>query len=252
MFGRAEEGRGGVSGGRRTILVTGGASGIGLATASALANDGALVVVVDQKQPPVDLVARGAIEAAEVDVTDANAVAQLVADLEAGLGLDGLVNAAGLLQLGTIAEVSETDWDRVVDVNLKGAYLMCRAVIPVLERRGGGAIVNLASIAGRTKSFYSAPNYVASKAGLIGLTMALAAHHATGAIRVNCVAPGIIDTPMTSAYNEDQWASLVSTIPLRRIGTAAEVAQVIVSLLSDGWSYVTGQTINVNGGQFMQ
>jgi 3-oxoacyl-[acyl-carrier protein] reductase len=241
-----------VGGGRRTILVTGGASGIGLATACALADDGALVVVVDRKQPPADLVARDAIEAAEVDVSDASAVAGLVTDLEARVGIDGLVNAAGLLQLGTIAAVSETDWDRVVDVNLKGAYLMCRAVIPVLERRGGGAIVNLASIAGRTKSFYSAPNYVASKAGLIGLTMALAAQHAAGGIRVNCVAPGIVDTPMTSAYSEEQWASLVPTIPLGRIGTPSEVAQVIVSLLSDGWSYVTGQTINVNGGQFMQ
>lgn len=234
------------------ILVTGGASGIGLATACALADDGALVVVADRKRPPADVVAGDAIDAAEVDVTDASAVARLVADLDTRLGIDGLVNAAGLLQLGTIAEVSETDWDRVVDVNLKGAYLMCRAVIPVLERRGGGAIVNLASVAGRSKSYYSAPNYVASKAGVIGLTMALAAQHAASGIRVNCVAPGIIDTPMTSVYSEEQWASLVPTIPLGRIGTASEVAQVIVSLLSDAWSYVTGQTINVNGGQFMQ
>ena len=164
----------------------------------------------------------------------------------------GLVNAAGILQLGTIADVSESDWDRVVDINLKGTYAMCRAVIPVFEARGGGSIVNLASISGRTKSLFSAPNYVASKAGVIGLTMALAAQHAAKGVRVNCVAPGVFRTPMTAVYSDEQWASILATIPLGRVGEASEVADVIASLLSEEWGYVTGQTINVNGGQFMQ
>jgi NAD(P)-dependent dehydrogenase (short-subunit alcohol dehydrogenase family) len=149
-----------------------------------------------------------------VDVTDPGAVESLVADVDEGGDLAGLVNAAGVLQLGTIANVSVEDWDRVVDVNLKGTFLTCRAVIPRLEARGGGAIVNLASIAGRTKSFYSAPDYVASKGGVIGLTMALAAQHAARNVRVNCVAPGIFRTPMAQAYTDEQWASMLPTIPM--------------------------------------
>lgn len=137
-----------------------------------------------------------------------------------------------------------------MDVNLKGTYVTCRAVIQILEARGGGAIVNLTSISGRTKSFYTAPNYVASKAGIIGLTMVAAQHAATN-VRVNAVAPGIIRTPMTKVYSDEHWTSLLPTIPLGRVGQPNEVANVIASLLSDEWSYVTGQTINVNGGQFM-
>ncbi len=123
------------------------------------------------------------------------------------------MNAAGEVQLGTIADVSVEEWDRVVDVNLKGTFPTCRAVIPHLEARGGGAIVNVASIAGRTKSFYAAPSYVASKGGVIGLTMVLAAQHAARSVRVNCVAPGIIQTPMTRAYTDEQRTSLLPRSP---------------------------------------
>jgi NAD(P)-dependent dehydrogenase (short-subunit alcohol dehydrogenase family) len=241
----------------RTILVTGGASGIGLATGEVLASGGAHVILVDRdgaaaERQAARLAGEGlAVEGAVADVTDPSAVGHLVDDVSRRVGMDGLVNAAGLLQLGTISDVSEQDWDRIVDVNLKGTYVTCRAVIPVLEALGGGAIVNLASIAGRTKSYFSAPNYVASKAGVIGLTMVLAAQHAASGIRVNCVAPGVFRTPMTSVYTDEQWASILATIPMGRIGEASEVAHVIATLLSDEWGYVTGQTINVNGGQFM-
>jgi NAD(P)-dependent dehydrogenase (short-subunit alcohol dehydrogenase family) len=241
----------------RTVIVTGGASGIGLATSEALAARGDRIVLADRdidraRAEASRLAESGAVvEASEVDVTNPGAVEWLVADVDEGGDLAGLVNSAGVVQLGTIADVSIEDWDRVVDVNLKGTFLTCRAVIPRLEARGGGAIVNLASIAGRTKSFYSAPNYVASKGGVIGLTMVLAAQHAARNVRVNCVAPGIFRTPMASAYTDEQWASLLPTIPMGRVGEPLEVANVIVSLLSDEWSYVTGQCINVNGGQFM-
>jgi 3-oxoacyl-[acyl-carrier protein] reductase len=244
--------------GQRTILVTGGASGIGLATGEALAARGDRVVLADLDSDRAGSEAdrmRGAggdVQATGVDVTDEDAVGSVVAEVGGRGDLAGLVNAAGVLQLGTVADVSVEDWDRVVDANLKGTFLMCRAVIPVLEARGGGAIVNLASISGRTRSFFSAPNYVASKAGVIGLTMVLAAQHAAGNVRVNAVAPGIFRTPMTEAvYTEEEWASLLPTIPLGRVGELHEVAGVIDSLLSDEWAYVTGQTINVNGGQFM-
>jgi NAD(P)-dependent dehydrogenase (short-subunit alcohol dehydrogenase family) len=240
----------------RTVIVTGGASGIGLATCEALAARDDRIVLADRhadraRAEASRLAESGAVvEASEVDVTDPGAVESLVADVDEGGDLAGLVNSAGVVQLGTIADVSIEDWDRVVDVNLKGTFLTCRAVIPRLEARGGGAIVNLASIAGRTKSFYSAPNYVASKGGVIGLTMALAAQHARN-VRVNCVAPGIFRTPMAQAYTDEQWASMQPTIPMGRVGRPPEVANVIVALLSDEWSYVTGQCINVNGGQFM-
>jgi 3-oxoacyl-[acyl-carrier protein] reductase len=191
------------------------------------------------------------VEPWEVNVAEPEAVESFIADIADGADLGGLVNAAGVVQLGAIADVSVEDWDRVVDVNLKGTFLTCRAVIPHVEARGGGAIVNVASIAGRTKSFYTAPSYVASKGGVTGLTMVLAAQHAARSVRVNCVAPGIIQTPMTRAYTDEQLTSLLPTIPLGRVGEAGEVANVIVSLLSDEWSYVTGQCINVNGGQFM-
>jgi 3-oxoacyl-[acyl-carrier protein] reductase len=238
------------------VIVTGGAGGIGLASARAILAHGVSVVLadLDERRLADCLEALGGdstVETAVVDVTDGAGLARLAADVDTRRGLHGLVNAAGTLQLGTVHDVTEADWDRVVGINLKGTYLACRAVIPILEKRGGGAIVNLASISGRTKSFYAAPSYVASKAGVIGLTMVLAAQHASMRIRVNCVAPGIIDTPMTSIYTEEHWSSLLGTIPLGRIGEAREVGDVVAELLSDRFSYVTGQCINVNGGQFM-
>jgi 3-oxoacyl-[acyl-carrier protein] reductase len=241
----------------RTVIVTGGASGIGLATAEALATRGDRVILVDRDADRVRdeasrLTDAGAtVLARAVDVTDADALESLVAEVVAGGDLAALVNSAGVAQLGTIADLSIEDWDRVLDINLKGTFLTCRAVIPQLEARGGGAIVNLASIAGRTKSFYTAPGYVASKGGVIGLTMVLAAQHAAANVRVNSVAPGIFKTPMAKVYTDEQWRSLLPTIPMGRFGEPPEVANVIVSLLSDEWSYVTGQCINVNGGQFM-
>ena len=242
----------------QAVLVTGGASGIGLATARVLAREGAHVVLLDRDHGRLAaevaaLRAGGAdAEGHELDVTDVRAVAALIGELDARLPLCGAVNAAGILQVGTIEDVSEADWDRVLGVNLKGTYAVCKAVVPLLAARGGGAIVNLSSIGGRTKSMHGAPNYVASKAGVIGLTMSHAAQHAASGVRVNCVAPGVIETPMTAGLFGEQRAASIAAIPLGRLGAATDVAAVIASLLSDGWSYVTGQTINVNGGMFMQ
>jgi 3-oxoacyl-[acyl-carrier protein] reductase len=241
---------------KAAVLVTGGAGGIGLATARVLGEDGAPVVLADRDGARLAQAAE-ALEPAPVavrpvDVLDTAAVEQMVGEVGATFGLRGVVNAAGILQVGTIEDVSETDWDRVLGVNLKGTFAVCKAALPWLVERGGGAIVNVSSIGGRTKSAHGAPSYVASKAGVIGLTMSLAAQNATHGVRVNCVAPGVIDTDMTAVLTAEQRAASVASIPLGRLGEPSDVAYVIAALLSDRWSYVTGQTINVNGGMFMQ
>jgi 3-oxoacyl-[acyl-carrier protein] reductase len=238
-----------------TYVVTGAASGIGHACARLLSTAGCDLALVDRDG---ELLAEAASElngdeafVRELDVTNAEALADLAADLE-GHSVVGLVNAAGIVQLGSITEVPEADWNRVLDVNLKGTYAVCRAFIPLLVAAGGGSIVNLASIGGRTKSTFSSPGYVASKAGVIGLTMALAAQHAGQDLRVNCVAPGVVETPMIAGYSEEQRQVIRDAIPLGRFAESEEIAAAIAFLLSDDASYVTGQTINVNGGQFMQ
>lgn len=238
-----------------TYVITGAASGIGRACSRLLSARGRDLVLVDRDgamlaQAASDLEGSEPL-VRELDVTDAEGVAGLAADLE-GRPVVGLVNAAGIVQLGSITEIPDADWNRVLDVNLKGTYLVSRAFIPLLADSEGGSIVNLASIGGRTKSTFSSPSYVASKAGVIGLTMALAAQHADQRLRVNCVAPGVVETPMLAGYSQEQRRIIRDSIPLKRFAESEEIASAIAFLLSDDASYITGQTINVNGGQFMQ
>jgi NAD(P)-dependent dehydrogenase (short-subunit alcohol dehydrogenase family) len=241
-----------------TYVVTGAAGGIGRAVAASLLGVDGTVVLVDRDESGLAAVAEdlagqtATVLTRRLDIASAEAVADLADDLAADGPIAGLVNAAGVLQLGTIREVSEDDWDRVVGINLKSVFLMCRAFIPRMASGGGGAVVNLGSISGRTKSVFSAPNYVAAKAGVIGLTMVLAAQHAAEGVRVNCVAPGVVDTPMLEPYSDEQRAALRTMIPAGRFAEAREIGETVAYLLSEQSSYVTGQTLNVNGGQFMQ
>jgi NAD(P)-dependent dehydrogenase (short-subunit alcohol dehydrogenase family) len=213
----------------RTVFVVGGAGGIGLASARLLGAEGWKVVLGDISS----------VEHAFANVTGTH-------------GLDCLINAAGVLQLGTILDVDEAAWERVMNINLTGVYRTCRAAVAHFVAQDGGSIVNLASQSGRTSSFYSAPNYVVSKAGIIGLTMVIAAQHAAQGIRANAVAPGLVETPMiASAYSDEQRAAMIAKTPIGRFASAEEVGEVVAFLASDRSSYVTGQTLNVNGGSFM-
>jgi len=243
----------------RTVLVVGGAGGIGLASARLLGADGWKVVLGDindqnLEAAATELRATGIeVSTAQIDITDNASVEQAFANITATRGLDCLINAAGVLQLGTILDVDEAAWQRVIDINLTGVYRTCRAAVTHFVANGGGSIVNLASQSGRTSSFYSAPNYVASKAAIIGLTMVIASQHAAQGIRANAVAPGLVETPMiASAYSDEQRASMIAKTPIGRFASADEVGEVVAFLAGDRSSYMTGQTLNANGGSFMQ
>jgi NAD(P)-dependent dehydrogenase (short-subunit alcohol dehydrogenase family) len=243
--------------GAEIALITGGASGIGLATAAALGARGYQLALLDRDAEALEkaqcqFAARDwTVRTYPADVTDGAALSAAVGDIER-VGVPRiLVNTAGILHLGTIADISEPAWDQLLAINLKGVFLSCKHVVPAMLRAGGGAIVNLTSQGGRTKSYYSAPDYVAAKAGVIGLTMALANQHARDGIRVNCVAPGLVETAMIDVYSPDQRERMLGSIPLGRFAKPEEVAEAIVFLATNGSSYITGQTINVNGGSFM-
>ena len=242
----------------RVALVTGGGGGIGREVATILAREGVDVVVADLRPGPThDTIA--AVESAggtgmaiTVDVTDEASVREAVASAEAWRGhLDILVNAAGIYHVGTYAEVTAASWDVMHGVNLRGTFLACQAALPGMVTRRRGAIVNLASISGRTRSTLAAPSYVASKAGIIGLTMSLAMQAAPSGVRVNAVAPGPTETDMIFGLPADMQAKVLATIPIGRLATTAEVASTIVFLASDVSGSTTGETVNINGGAFM-
>jgi len=243
---------------KKIALVTGGGSGIGRSIAIRFAHEGADVSVVDIDVEAAQAVARR-VEAEGRKALAVRADVSCPSDVSRAVdrtvhefgGVDILVNVAGIYQVGTIEEVSEEDWDRVLDTNLKGVFLFCKAVIPILRARRGGSVVNISSISGRTKSVRASPNYVASKAGVIGLTMALAAQYAEFNVRVNCVAPGATDTEMLSILPREELGAIKTTIPLGRLAEPEEIAQAVLFLASDEASFVTGQTLSVDGGSFM-
>jgi 3-oxoacyl-[acyl-carrier protein] reductase len=241
----------------KVAIVTGGAQGIGRQIALTLANAGADVVISDvQKAGAEEAAAQVAVSgrrslALQVDVTSSVEVEGMVRSTVDQMGrLDILVCNAGITRDTLLIRMKEDDWNRVLDVNLKGAFLCMKAAAPILSKQRSGRIIAIASVVAVLGNAGQA-NYAASKAGLIGLTKTVAREYASRGITVNAVAPGFIDTAMTQALSEKVREELLRQIPLGRLGTPEDVAAAVRFLASDAAGYLTGQVIHVNGGMYM-
>ena len=237
----------------KTALVTGAARGIGLAIATRLAADGLRVALLDQDGEAVGDAARSIGRPAMAlvgDVTRAKDVDGAVARVESAWGrLDVLVNNAGITGRSfPIWELSEEDWQRVIDVDLTSVFLCCRAAVKVMLRQGGGRIINIASIAGKEGNPTLVP-YSTAKAGVIGLTKALAKEVATRGILVNAVAPAVIGTELLKQMEPSTVDLLVSKIPMGRVGRPEEVAALVAWLASEQCSFSTGAVYDLSGGR---
>jgi NAD(P)-dependent dehydrogenase (short-subunit alcohol dehydrogenase family) len=250
----------------KNALVTGAARGMGFAIARGLYEEGARVAIIDIDEKGVTEAAQqldgkyGRAMGKRVDVTNKSEVTDIVQEMKRLWGsVDILVNNAGgaLNTPYLLQEIEEEDWNLVVDVNLKGAFLCCQAVIPEMVNQGGGAIVNISALAGHWRASLAGVQYVAAKAGVEGLTRQLAYDWGRFGIRVNAVAPTVTLTgdrvkALWEAKSEAEKEKVLSDIPLGRLGTPEEVASVVVFLVSHESSYITGITIDVNGGRYLR
>lgn len=241
----------------KVAIVTGGGRGIGLAIGRSLAEDGASVVVSGRDAARLD----AAVTELEALGTPALAVAadagkredtdRLIEATRERFGrLDIVVNNAGITRDQLLVRMKDDDWDQVLDTNLRGVFLMTRAAAKVMMRQRSGRIVNIASTAGAMGN-PGQVNYSAAKAGVIGLTKAAARELAHWNILVNAVAPGLIETDMAAAIPAEAREAMLQQVPLKRIGQGREVAEVVRFLVGEGASYITGQTIHVNGGLYV-
>lgn len=236
----------------KVALITGAGQGIGEACAKELAAHGAFIVAVGRRistiQAVIDKVKAegGCGEAVTADVSQPDSIQALVRHISDQYHrVDILVNNAGMIDRHPPEEVTVELWDKLIDTNLRSIHLLSQACIPLMRTQGGGKIVNVTSLAGRVGGKRTAPNYAASKGGIISMTKSYALHFAPEHIYVNAVAPGLIVTPMTEGRNAD------ADIPLGRLGTAEDIANAVYFLASSYSDYITGCTIDVNGGLYM-
>lgn len=241
----------------KVALVTGAAQGIGLAIAEALAGEGAEVFGADMNLEALekamqDLRDKGyRAHALQLNVADRAACEKAVEEVVRKTGkLELLVNNAGITRDGLLMRMKPEDWDAVISVNLTGAFQLSQVALKPMISQRYGRIVNVASVVGLMGNPGQA-NYVASKAGLIGLTKVTAKELASRDITCNAVAPGFIISAMTDRLNDQQKSQMASLIPMRKLGTAQDVARAVAFLLSDDASYITGQVLSVNGGMYM-
>ena len=240
-----------------TAVVTGGSRGIGRAIALALARDGYQVMLTYVSRPEQAEGVVGEIEALggrarafALNVGDAQAITAFFKDeVKDKVQLACLVNNAGITKDGFLVRMKDEDFDAVVGVNLRGAFVCSREAAKIMSKGRQGCIVNISSVVGQMGNAGQA-NYSASKAGIIGLTMSNAKELAARGIRVNCVAPGFIETEMTAVLSDEQKAAYTGAIPLKRLGTAEDVAHAVAFLASPKAAYITGQVLAVNGGMY--
>jgi 3-oxoacyl-[acyl-carrier protein] reductase len=241
----------------KVALITGASRGIGRAVALKLAGEGADVVVtatsLERAQKTADEITAmgGKALAVKVDVSSTSDVEELFAKTAEVFGkLDILVNNAGITRDGLLMRMKDADWDAVIDTNLKGAFVCTREAIKLMGKAKGGSIVNISSVVGEMGNAGQA-NYCASKAGLIGLTKAVAREYARRNITVNAITPGFIETDMTDVLSPPVKEDLMKLIPLGRFGKPEDIANAVFFLVSEMGSYVTGHVLSVNGGMYM-
>lgn len=243
---------------QKTVLITGSSRGIGKAAAELFAAEGYQVVIhyhhsekeaislceKIKKRGQCAILQRG-------DVADRKQVGEVVNNVLSEFGsIDVLVNNAGIAQQKLFSDITDLDWDQMMNVNVKGAFHFCQCVLPLMIHRKKGKIINISSVWGLTGASCEV-HYSASKAAVIGFTKALAKELAPSNIQINCIAPGVIDTEMNAALSEEAKRFLSEEIPLQRFGTPEEVAQSILFLASENSEYITGQVISPNGGFFI-
>jgi len=238
----------------KTALVTGATGGIGAAIAEALHAQGATVALSGTRQNVLDELKtklKDRVNTIACDLTKPDEVEKLVPEAEKQMGsLDILVSNAGITRDMLALRMKDEDWATVLDVNLTAAFRLARAALRGMMKRRFGRIIGITSVVGVSGNAGQA-NYAASKAGMIGMTKALAREVASRSITVNCVAPGFIETAMTASLNDKQREAIVTTVPSGRLGSPAEIAAAVVYLASAEAAYVTGQTLHVNGGMAM-
>lgn len=241
----------------KTALVTGASRGIGRACAKLLANSGYRVVLASRSLDKLQELAREIVEAGgqanaiEIDMESHESIANAMALAAKDFGrIDILINNAGITKDGLAVRMKPADWERVLATNLSGAFYAIQQVLPAMMRERWGRIVNVSSVVGEMGNAGQA-NYVASKAGLIGLTKSLAHEVGSRNITVNAIAPGFIETDMTQVLSQDLRDKMVANTPLRRIGTPDDVAHAVKFLISEEAGFITGHVLDVNGGIYM-
>ena len=243
----------------KVAIITGAAQGMGKAVAELFAQEGAKVVVNDVIEEKAKKIAEeirskgGEALAIRADVTDSKEISRMVEETVKKFGtIHILINNAGILRSTKTEEISEDEWNLVIDINLKGTFLCSKAVLPVMKKNRYGKIVNFSSSAGRSVSTLGGVHYTAAKAGILGFTRQLAKEVASFGINVNSVCPGLIDTEMVrSNCSPEKLKNYEHSFPISRMGTPEEVADLVLFLVSNESSYITGASLDINGGDLM-
>jgi len=239
---------------KKVALVTGASRGIGRAIAEKLVEDGFFVVgtaTSDKGGEAISAYLAGGGKGMKLNVADADSIAEVLKAITDEYGVPAvLVNNAGITRDNLLMRMKDDEWDDIINTNLTSIFRMSKAVLRGMMKARAGRIINIASVVGSTGNAGQA-NYAAAKAGMIGFTKSMAKEVGSRGITVNSVAPGFIDTDMTSELSDDIKTVLLAGIPLARLGDAKEIAHAVAFLASDGASYITGETLHVNGGMFM-